>query len=114
MLSRAIARSLMGIVPEKVAATVVLKPDGSATSVSISNAWLKPLKVSYQTYGGVNLQGNETLIKVPDHELNPTGNGREIRANDRITVSGVAYNVISTRLMSVRTVWECLVRKELV
>lgn len=115
MLTRAIAQGLMGIVPEKVTATVVLLPESnSPTTITIYNAWLKPLDMRFPTYGGVNIQGDETRIKIPDHELNPAANGREIRQNDRITIGGVAFNVKMARLMSVRTVWECLVQKEIV
>ena len=114
MLTRAIARSLMGLIPEKVNATITLLPDSaSPTSVTIRSSWMKPMDVRLTTYGGVNLQGDETRINIPDHELNPTDNGREIRPRDQICVSGVNYIVLSARLASVRTVWECLCRKEM-
>ncbi|WP_157606139.1 hypothetical protein [Schlesneria paludicola] len=71
------------------------------------------MDVRLSTYGGFNLQGNETRINIPDHELNPMENGREIRPGDQICVTGVNYIVLSTRLASVRTVWECLCRKEM-
>ena len=72
------------------------------------------MDVRLSAHHGLYLQGNETRIKIPDHELNPARNGREIRPNDRISVDGDDYNVITARLMSVRTVWECIVRKEIV
>ena len=108
------ARSLMALLPERVSATVTLNPDaGTSTIVPIQTAWLKPLNVSLPVYGGVNLQGNETLLMVPDHELNPTDNGREIRARDKIVCEGTTYRVQSVRLKTVRTVWECVVREEI-
>lgn len=115
MLTRLVARSLMSIVPERISATVVLSPDSvTPTTVTIASAWLKPLDVSLSEYGNLNLQGDETRIKIPDHQLNPNNEGREIRGRDRIIVNGTHYRVISTTLTTVRTVWDCVTRKELV
>lgn len=115
MLSRLLARSLIGIVPEKLVARITLLPDTvSPTTITVFHAWLKPLQVRLTRYGQLNLQGDETLIKIPDDELNPVGNGREIRPRDQIVIHGTTYRVLAVRLMSVRTVWECLCRKELV
>src|SRR4051812_48465328 len=102
MLTRSMARSLMGIVPEKVTATVTLTPDGTSTSVSIGGAWFKPMNVAMSAYGAVNLQGDETRINIPDHELNPASNGREIRPRDKIVVGSTTYCVLSAMLRSVR------------
>lgn len=114
MINQSIARSLMALIPGRFAAQVTLLPDGpSPVTVNVYNAWFKPLDVTLSDYGNLNLQGDETLIKVPDHELNPAGNGREIRPRDLIEVAGTMYRVRSARLMSVRTVWECVARKEL-
>lgn len=114
MLSRLIARSLMAIVPEKVSATVTLAPDSlSPVVVQVFNAWCKPVRVRLSRYGQLNMQGDETLINVPDHELNPASNEREIRARDQIDVRGATYRVLSTQLTAVRTVWECTCRKEI-
>lgn len=115
MLLRFMARSLMGIVPEKLAASVTLLPDStSPITVNIFNAWLKPMTVRLSTYGELNLQGDETIIHVPDHELNPADQGRELRARDRIVIGHSTYLVLFTRLKSVRTVWECTCRKEII
>ena len=115
MLNQSIARSLMSLIPGKFAARLTLLPDSLApVTVNVNNAWFKPLDVTLSEYGNLNLQGDETLIKVPDHELNPAGNGREIRPRDQIEVAGATYRVRSARLMSVRTVWECVARKELI
>jgi hypothetical protein len=114
MLIHFLARSLLGLVPEKMAATVSLLPDGpSPTTVRVFNAWLKPLSVRLSNYGNLNLQGDETSIHVPDHELNPASEGREIRARDRIVIGNSTYIVLSAQLKSVRTVWECTCRKEI-
>lgn len=111
---KTVAKQMMGIVPERVAATVTLKPRGTTETVSVYNAWFKPLAVNLTNYGGMNLQGDETRIRIPDHELNPAGNGREINTSDKITVDSVVYVVMNARLMTVRTVWDCVVRKEIV
>ena len=114
MLSRCIARSLIGIIPDKLAASITLLPDSpSPVTINVFNAWRKPMNVRLSNYGHLNLQGDETVIKVPDHELNPAGEGREIRARDQIVVGGTVHRVLSARLMSVRTVWECTCRKEM-
>ena len=114
MLTRMIARSMIILVPEKLAATITLLPDSvSPTTIQVSNAWLKPLNVSRSAYGDLNLQGDETRIKIPQHELNPNNNGYEIRARDQITIGGTTYVVLVASLKSVRTVWECVVRKVL-
>jgi hypothetical protein len=115
MLTRLVARSLMAIVPERISAAVVLSPDSvTPATVAIASAWLKPLDVSLSEYGNLNLQGDETRIKIPDYQLNPNNEGREIRARDRIIVNGTNYRVISATLTTVRTVWDCVARKELV
>ena len=115
MLARMIARSLLAIVPEKLAATVTLSPDLiNSTTIQVFNAWWKPLNVTRSPYGFLNLQGDEMLIKIPQHELNPNNEGYEIRARDRITIQGTSHRVLVATLKSVRTVWECVVRKELV
>ena len=114
MLSRTIARSLMALVPEKRTAVLTLLPDSpSPITVNAFNAWLKPMDVRLSSYGGVNLQGDETRIKIPDHELNPGNNGREIRPRDAIVMDGTSYTVIAARLTCIRTVWECIVRKDI-
>lgn len=113
MLDRTIAQSLMSLVPQKIPATVTLSVDGASVTISVFNAWFKPINVRSTVYGNVTLQGDETTIKIPDAELNPANNGREIRPRDTIVVSGETYNVLAARLMTVRTVWECLVRKEM-
>ncbi len=114
MLNQFIAQSLMGLVPGKLAAVLTLLPDSaSPITVNVFNAWLKPLDVNLSAYGHLNLQGDETIIKIPDSELNPTSNGREIRARDQITIGGTNYRVVSARLMSLRTVWHCVARKEI-
>ena len=114
MLTRAIARSLISIVPEKLTATITLRPDStSPTTLTSRNSWVKPIDVNLTAYGGVDLQGDETRIKIPDHELNPADNGRAIRPQDHIAINGVTYVVISARLMTVRTIWECICRKEM-
>ena len=114
MLNRSIAQSLMSLVPGRISAVVTLLPDSaSPTTVNIFNAWLKPMDVRLSAYGNLNLQGDETIIKIPDSELNPTSNGREIRSRDQITIGGTHYRVVSARLMSLRTVWQCVARKEI-
>jgi len=114
MLSRILAQSLMQIIPEKFTATITLSPDMEAPVIAtVFGAWWKPMNVQLSTYGGIQLQGNETRIRIPDHELNANGHRLQIRPNDRITVDGADYNVISSNLMTVRTVWDCLVRKEI-
>lgn len=114
MLNRFVAQSLLGMIPNTTAATIVLAPDSEApTTVTVSHAWLKPLDVQFTSEGGLHLQGDETRIKIPDTELNPAVNGRELRPRDNIIIDGQTYNVLTARLMSVRTVWDCVVRKVL-
>ena len=114
MLTRLIARSLMGIVPEKRAATLTLLPDSaSPVTVNVFNAWLKPMDAKNSAYGNLNLQGDETRVNIPQSELNPINNGREIRARDQFLIEGATYIVLMATLRSVRTRWECVVRKVL-
>lgn len=104
----------MRIIPNKAEATVTLNPGlASEETVTIYNAWMKPIDGGLQEYGHLNLQGDETLIKIPDHELNPANNGREIRSKDRIVMGGVTYFVTASgsKLKTVQTVWECVCRK---
>lgn len=95
-------------------------PGGKAyyvnTVVQIAGAWLKPIKGSLSDYGRMNLQGDETLLHIPDTELNPNGEGREIRTNDQIEFGGTTYQVTSAgaTLKTVLTDWVCVCRKVLV
>ncbi len=112
MLGKSIVQSLMNLVPNRCPATVILTPDYTARTITVYNAWLKPMDAKLNAYGGVMVQGDETIIHVPDHELNPTSTTNyEIRPRDNITVNGVTYNVISSRLKTVRTNWECVCRE---
>ncbi len=114
MLSQSIAQSLINLIPGKLTAVLTLLPDSpTPVTVNVSNAWLKPMDVHLSAYGNLNLQGNETIVKIPDSELNPNGNGREIRSRDQITIGVTNYRVVSARLMSLKTVWQCVVRKEI-
>ena len=101
----------MGLVPEKLPARIVLTPDSTPTTIDVLNAWQKPVDVSFTHYAGVQLQGKETLLKIPDIELNPSSNGYVIRPKDQIIMDGITYVVRAARLMSVRTVWECVCRE---
>ena len=115
MLSRSLARSLMSIVPEKGTAVVTLDArTGSPTTVTVYNAWIKQTKGGLSAYGNVNTEQDKTIIKIPDIELNPTGNGRQIRAGDTITFGGNNYRVTGAggNLRTVRTVWDCDVQQE--
>jgi len=114
MIHQSIAQSLIGLIPGKLPAVLTLLPDSaSPDTVKVFNAWLKPMDVDLSTYGNLNLQGDETMIKIPDSELNPASNGREIRSRDQIAIGRTNYRVVSARLMSLRTVWQCVVRKEI-
>lgn len=104
----------MGIIPDKLTVTVTLQPDSASPTVITSyRAWRKPLEVNYHQFGGVNVQGDETIINIPDDELNPAKNGREIRTDDRFTIAGINYNVIASKVKVSRTVWECMTRREM-
>ena len=114
-MSRIIARGLMAIVPEKSAATVNLNVrHGTPESVVCPNCWIKPLGGGLAPYGNINVEQDKTIIKVPDHELNPTGSGRQIRSGDTISFEGNLYRVtaVGGNLRSVRTVWDCAVQQE--
>lgn len=114
MLSRLIAQSLMGIIPERKPATLTLLPDSaSPVTVNVLNAWLKPIDVRNSIYGNLNLQGNETRINIPHFELNPANDEREIRPRDRIVIDGSTFIVLTATLKSVRSHWECIARKVL-
>ena len=115
MLSRALARSLMQIVPERKPAVVTLNP-GHATleeTVTIGGAWIKHYASGYKTYSGARIEGASTIINIPDHQLNPAANGREMRQDDRIVFLGQTYVVsaLGANLVSHRTRWECVVSK---
>ncbi len=114
MLNQSIAQSLIGLVPGKLPAALTLLPDSPASiTVNVFNAWIKPIDIYLSTYGNLNLQGDETVVMIPDFELNPTSERREIRSRDQITIAEANYRVVSARLALLRTVWQCVVRKEI-
>jgi hypothetical protein len=85
----------------------------NSTIVQCYNAWEKPISSRLADYGRLKLQGDETLINVPDSELNPIQNGREIRAEDWIQWNGVTYIVTDagTTEKTLHTDWQCVCRK---
>lgn len=118
MLSRAIARGLMGIVPEKGSIVLTLAPNPLPTAtrltevLTIYGCWQKPIKSGLSEYGHMNLKGNETIIMVPAIGLNPTNNGRDIQTEDEIVWQGTTYDVIGqgSTLKTVQTVYACICR----
>ena len=82
--------------------------------VNVYSAWEKPLSIKRDSYSYLNLQGNETLIKIPDSEMNPANNGNQIRWRDQILWNGITYEVLGATLKTIRTAWECVVRKVVV
>ena len=118
MLSRIMARSLMAIVPEKGSVVLTLAPNPLPTAtrltevLTIYGCWEKPIKGSLSEYGHLNLQGDETLILIPALGLNPTNNGRDIRAEDEIVWQGTTYVVVGqgSTLKTVQTVFACVCR----
>jgi hypothetical protein len=88
--------------------TVTLKRYGASdVTVSVTAALPQPLDNRMQTFNGVVLTGDEVIINIKQKELNPSSNGRAIMPNDEITVGGITYNVVSARLATVKTRWEC-------
>jgi hypothetical protein len=85
------------------------------TVVNINGAWKKPVSGKLQRYGMMNLQGDETLLHIPDNELNAAGNGYEIKTDDTIVFAGDTFQVTSsgTTLKTVLTDWVCVCRKVL-
>lgn len=116
MFSQSLMQSLMyAVVPERFPATVTLNP-GHATleeEVEISSAWSKDYSSAYATYNQVNVEGASMIIKIPNIELNPANNGREIREGDLILFRGETFKVTGGGglLKSLRTRWECACRR---
>lgn len=81
--------------------------------VNVSGAWKKPIAGRMQKYGMMNLQGDETLLHIPDSELNPSGNGYEIRTDDTISFAGDTFQVTGAgaTLKTVLTDWVAVCRK---
>lgn len=130
----------MSIVPEKGTAVVTLHGlDGAETVVTCKGCWIKQSGGGLVSIGGVFVQQAEkTIIKVPNHALNPSESSsssssssssassssssssstiptgsREIRTGDTIVFDGTTYNVtaVGGGLRTVRTVWDCEVQK---
>ncbi len=116
MLNNYMARGLMNIIPDRRPAVVRLYRGNNGTeTVNVSSAWKKPLTSRIKEFSHLSLQGNERLIKIPDHELNPNGDGREIRGGDEIDIDGVTYVVIprGAILKAVLTNWSCACEKKI-
>lgn len=81
--------------------------------VNVGGAWKKPISGKLQKYGMMNLQGDETLLHIPDNELNPVGNGYEIKTDDTIAFAGDTFQVTSagSTLKTILTDWVCVCRK---
>jgi len=116
MLSRQLISSLSAMVPNKGPATVTLNANtGSPVTVTVANAWAKQTSGGLRGYGGVNIEQDKTIIKILDSELNPVGNGYQIRAEDEILFDGTLYCVteVGGNLRTSRTTWDCGVQKKI-
>lgn len=103
------------LVPNRGIAVVTLDANTpNPVTVTCSNAWIKQTRGGLSQYGAMFVEQDKTVIKILDSELNPAGNGRQIRARDKITFGGENYVVTAEggNLKSVRTVWDCVVQKE--
>jgi hypothetical protein len=116
MLTRAMIAGLIGpLIPEKGKAVVTLNArTASPTVVTCYDCWIKRETGGLADFGRVNVEQDKTVIKIPDKQLNPAGNGRNIRAGDTITFGGDTYRVTSVTAgrMTSRTVWDCGVQQE--
>lgn len=96
-------------------ATIVLKPLAPARkeTVTVTDAWIKPISGKMVQYSQFNISGDETLIHIPDSQLNPGNEGREIRSDDQIVFNGIRYNVTAagTTLKTLQTDWVCVCKK---
>jgi hypothetical protein len=117
VFSRELTQSIaMAVIPYKGPATVVLNANtASSATVTIANAWLKQSAGGMGRFGGVSVEQAKTTINFFDSELNPNGDGRNIRAEDEITFGGVVYVVTDGggALVSNRTTWRCSVQKKI-
>lgn len=113
MFSKAMAEMCRDmVIPERYPAVITLNPGNSTITETLTaqGCWIKPISGKLQKYGDMYVQGDQTLIKVPDDQLNPTNNGRQIRTGDSIVFRGSTYNVTQagTTVKSVLTTWECV------
>jgi len=101
------------VIPERGPATITMNPNNSSITVTVTveGCWIKPIKSGLQRYGQMNVQADQTLVKVPAEGLNPTGaTNYQIRTGDLIVFNGQTYNVTAagTTVKTVLTVWECV------
>ena len=105
------------LIPETGTAVVVLDArTTSPTTVTCYGCWIKQEQggLGLAPFGNVNVEQDKTTIMIPDSQLNPASNGRNIRAGDTITFEGGSYRVTSMGggQKTVRTVWSCDVQQE--
>lgn len=114
MLSRSLVAGKFGLIPNREAVTVTLQRPEGATTVSISNAWRKPVKYDRIVNLGLAIGTQVEEWHIPDSELNPDAAGLELKpSNDSITDSdGSVYVVLASQLKTLRTVWVCLCQKQ--
>lgn len=120
MITNPMARALRNmLIPrdQLFAATVTLLPSSnSPVSLTCSNCWWKPLDVKLVTYNNVMIESLDRLIHIPAEAINSSGAvsaapARWIRELDTIVAGGVTFVVKTSRLISVSSVWECLVKE---
>ncbi|MFO0919442.1 MAG: hypothetical protein U0872_14175 [Planctomycetaceae bacterium] len=114
MLSRSMVAGKFGLIPNREAVTVSLQRADGVTTVSIDNAWRKPVKYDRIVNLGLAIGTQVEEWHIPDSELNADGAGREIKpSNDSIEdSSGSVYVVLASQLKTLRTVWVCLAQKQ--
>lgn len=116
MLTRNMIAGMIGpLISEKGVAVVTLNARTATTTVvTCYDCWLKQERGGLSEFGRVNVEQDKTILKIPDKQLNPTGNGRNIRAGDTITFGGQSFRVTSVGggLTTARTVWDCEVQQE--
>lgn len=107
MLSKPIVGGRWRMIPGREAVTVTLNR-ATPVSVSVSDAWRKEPTGQDMTFSGVDLQQNVTKWCVPNELLNPADEGHEIRKSDDIVAADGTYSVLTAKLVSLGSRWECV------
>lgn len=112
-LAAMIADDLALVVDDTFAVTLTLFRSAGNTTVPITAAQRVPVGRNMNSYAGVLLSGDETIWHIPNNQVNPAANGREIRINDEITHGTTVYIVNGLTLAVLGTIWSCVCRNKL-
>lgn len=103
----------LALVDGLLTVSITLNRVAGNTTVTGITAQREQVGKNVANYGGMMLQGGETIWHIMDSQLNPAANGRVINAGDEITHGSTVYIVTAVTNKVIGTTWGCVCNTKL-